>query len=50
MYRLTSDGTPGHAEIWGNEEEDQLAKEASKEAESMNEGDRTIFQVELSSK
>ena len=39
--------TPGHAEIQGNEEADRLAKEASKEAESMNEEDRTISHAEF---
>ena len=39
--------TPGHAEIKGNEEADRLAKEASKEAESMTEEDRTISQAEF---
>ena len=39
--------TPGHAEIKGNEEADRLAKEASKEAESMTEEDKTISQAEF---
>ena len=39
--------TPGHAEIQGNEEADRLAKEASKEAESMTEEDRTVSQAEF---
>ena len=38
---------PGHAEIQGNEESDRLAKEASKEAESMTEENRTLSQAEL---
>ena len=39
--------TPGHAEIKGNEEADRLAKEPSKEAESMTEEDKTISQAEF---
>ena len=35
------------AEIQGNEEADRLAKEASKEAESMTEEDRTVSQAEF---
>ena len=38
---------PGHAEIQGNEEADRLAKEASKEAESMSEDNRCISQSEF---
>ena len=39
--------TPGHVEIQGNEEADRLDKEASKEAESMTEEDRTISQAKF---
>ena len=39
--------TPGHAEIKGNEEADKLAKEASKEAESMTDKGACISQSEL---
>ena len=39
--------TPGHADIQGNEEADRLAKEASKEAETMTDEDRTISQAEF---
>ena len=39
--------TPGHAEIKGNEEADTLAKEASKEAESMTDEDKTVWQAEF---
>ena len=39
--------TPGHAEIKGNEEADKLAKEASKEAESMTGEGSCISQSEL---
>ena len=37
--------TPGHAEIKGNEEADKLAKEASKEAESMTDEGACIFPI-----
>ena len=39
--------TPGHAEIKGNEEADKLAKEATKEAESMTDDGACISQSEL---
>ena len=38
-------GTPGHIKV--NEEADRLAKEASKEAESMTDDDKTISQTEF---
>ena len=39
--------TTGHAEIKGNEEADRLAKEASKEAESMTDEDKTVSQAKF---
>ena len=39
--------TPGHAEIRGNEEADRLAKEASKEAESMSDENKYISLAEF---
>ena len=39
--------TPGHAEIRGNEEADRLAKEASKEAESMSDENKCISLAEF---
>ena len=39
--------TPGHAEIKENEEADRLAKEASKETESITNEDKTVSQAEF---